>query len=879
MPLFRRLLSCRPAAAVSALLLCATGLAQQYTKPTNCAGGRNTTSISGVVYSPNGKDPLPDVLVYVPGPSGAVKIPDGVTTVDLRPTDQLTESTTAYDGSFTLTDAPAGTAVPLVLQSGKWQRQLVISSVTACQDNVPPDPTGDRFARFPKNKSEGYIPHIAIVTGSVETTECVLRKVGMDDAEFTNFTDGGRINLYVGGGVRTANNGSSTSRGGSSINSSTPGEATLMTDTTQLNSFDLLLFACQGADQDNVTTTTALANFASFVDAGGRAFINHHSHAWLKGDASVFTNTFNWAADNATADAGPATIDQTFTIGATLAAWLQNLGATTTLGQISVTNVFASLGSLGSNAQLWIDLNSNKLPIQASFDTPVGAGAGKTYGRVLYNEYHVSPVNNSTGSTFPNECTSGTLSTQEKVLEFSLFDLSTFAAIVKVDPQMTLTGTPNPAKLNAPVTVTATLATPVGSTYPTPTGAVTFSEGGTTYGTVVVKAGIANTTLTGLAAGTHTITASYAGDPYYNSYTATTTVTVYPAATVAVAAQPNPVYTGHTSAIVFAASAGTGAPTPTGTVAITVDGITASYPLTNGTATAPAKVYTNGPHAITAVYSGDTNFDSQTATTTLYVQVQSSSILSEAAPSVFLLNPAVFTATANGASDAVPSGTYTFSEGTTVLGTAALVNGSATLPISTLSFGQHTITAAYSGDNYYGPSTSSSVVENVMDYTLTLASGSTTIPHSGKATFTFTLTPLGGTAMPAAIAMNIINLRPGSTLTFSPASVAAGSGTVTVTATIQTAAGPSVPPDLTNISRLRTGGKLLLALLVVPVTLRSRRRMRQALLLLLAAATLIGGISGCGTGWKTLTYGMTLTTSSGALTHNSDLTLTETGGN
>ena len=88
-----------------------------------------------------------------------------------------------------------------------------------------------------------------------------------------------------------------------------------------------------------------------------------------------------------------------------------------------------------------------------------------------------------------------------------------------------------------------------------------------------------------------------------------------------------------------------------------------------------------------------------------------------------------------------------------------------------------------------------------------------------------------------------------------------------------------MPPDLTNISRLRTGGKLLLALLVVPVTLRSRRRMRQALLLLLAAATLMGGMSGCGTGWKTLTYGMTLTTSSGALTHNSDLTLTETGGN
>lgn len=614
------------------------------------------------------------------------------------------------------------------------------------------------------------------------------------------------------------------------------------------------------------------------MNGGGRAFINHHSHAWLKGNTALSTNTFNWAADNARADNGSATIDQTFTIGATLAAWLQNLGATTTLGQVSVTNVFASLGSLGSNAQQWINLNSNKLPIQASFDTPVGAGAGKTYGRVLYNEYHVSPVTNSSGTTFPAECSSGTLSQQEKVLEFSLFDLSTFAAIVKVDPDMTLAGNPNPAKFNAAVTMTATLATPAGSTYPTPTGAVTFSEGSTTFGTVVVHSGVATTTLTGLAAGTHTITASYAGDPYYYAHTVTTTITVYPAATVSVAANPNPVYTGHASAIVFTATAGTGGPTPTGTVAITVDGGTTTYPLNNGTATAAAKIYTNGPHPITAVYSGDSAYDGQSASTTLYVQVESSTTLSEAAPAVFLLNPAVFTARANGVADAVPSGTMIFSEGSTVVGTAALVNGVATLSLSTLPFGQHTITATYSGDNYYGPSASQSVVENVMDYTLTLQSGSTTIPHSNTATYTFTLTPLGGTTMPSAITLALTNARPGSTVTFAPATVAAGSGTTTVTLTVKTPDGPSVPTDLKSISMLRSGGKLLLALLVLPVTLRSRRRVRQALLLLLAAAALMGGVSGCGTGWKTLTYGMSLTTTSGALGHNSDLTLTETGG-
>ncbi len=868
MPLLRRFAR---SLSVALLALGIPVLAQTYGKPV-CANGLNTTTISGVVYSPNGADPLPDVLVYVPGAAGAVKIPDGVTTADLRPVSPLTQTTTAYDGSYTLSDAPAGAAVPIVIQSGKWQRQLVINTVAACQDNVPPDPAGDKFARFPRNRSEGYIPRIGVVTGSREATECILRKVGMDQTEFTNFADGGRINLYVGG-----------TSGGSRINTSTPGEATLMGDTSQLNALDLLLFPCQGTDQ--ATTEAGKANFASFVNNGGRAFVNHHSHAWLKGNAALSTGTFNWAADNAQADAGTATIDQTFTIGATLAAWLQNLGATTTLGQVSVTNVFASLGSLGSNAQQWITLNSNKLPIQASFDTPVGAGAGNTYGRVLYNEYHVSPSLDSngrtlstSGTTFPEECSSGALSQQEKVLEFSLFDLSTFAAIVKVDPAMTLSAAPDPSKLNTPVTLTATLSVPVGSAYSTPTGAVTFSEGTTTFATAVVHAGVAGTTLTGLTPGTHTITASYAGDPYYNARSVTRTVTVYPAATVSVTAKPNPVYTGHASTIVFTAAGAAYSPTPTGTVAITVDGSTTTYTLANGTATAAPKIYTNGPHAITAVYSGDSAYDPQTAVTTLYVQVESSTTLSEAAPSVFLLNPAAFTARANGVADAVPTGTMTFTEGPTVLGTATLVNGAATLALTNLPFGQHTVTAMYSGDNYYGPSLSQSVVENVMDYQLTPSSTSTTIPHSGKATFTFTLTPLGGTVMPSGITLALTNARPGSSVTFSPATVAAGSGAVTVTATIQTAAGPSVPPDLLNISSRRSRG-LLLTLLVLPVTLRSKRRIRQALLLLLAAAALTAGITGCGTGWKTLTYGMQLTTGSGALSHNSDLQLTETGGN
>lgn len=855
------------------LLRVATGFAalftataySQYAKPT-CASGRNTTTISGVVYSPNGQDPLPDVLVYVPGAAGAVTIPDGVTTADLRPTNPLTQTTTAYDGSFTLLDAPAGASVPLVIQSGKWQRQLVITAVTACKDNVPPDPTNDKFARFPKNQSEGYIPHIGIVTGSKEATECVIRKVGLDDAEFTNPSGTGRINLYLG-----------SKSGGSKIDSNTPGELSLVNDASQLNRLDMILFPCQGSDQ--ATTTAGQNNLAAFANNGGRLFINHHSHAWLKDNAG-FANTFNWGSDGASAPNGTGTIDQTFTIGVTLTNWLQNLGQTTTPGQVTISTVFASLASLTTNAQRWITLNSNSLPVQASFDTPVGAGVGNTYGRVLYNEYHVSPAASS-GTIFPNECSGSTMSQQEKVLEFSLFDLSSFAAITKIDPDMTLTGAPNPAKYNTNITMTATLAVPPGATsvYTTPTGSVTFSEGSTTYATSVLHAGVATTVLSGLMAGTHTITAVYSGDPYYNTRTVTTVVEVYPPATVTVAANPNPVYTGHTSVITFNATGSSTSPTPTGTVAITIDGVTTNYTLSGGTASSAPKIYANGQHVITAVYSGDGNYDGQTATTTLYVQVASSTTLVESAPNVFLSNPAVFTATANGATDVVPSGTMIFYDGSAFLAAVPMSNGSAVLSTTSLAFGPHTITASYSGDNYYGPSASSAVVENVMDYQLTITKSSDTIPHSTTATFTFTITPLGGTAMPTDISLSIAGMRALSVMTMSPSVITAGAGATQVSVTIKTFVAPTqVSASLLTPALRSSAGGVALALLVLPF-LGKRRRLSRLLLVVLAGAALSAGVSGCGTGWNTITYPLTLNTSSGNLAHSGSLTLVEAGGN
>ena len=50
---------------------------------------------------------------------------------------------------------------------------------------------------MPKNHSEGDIPRIAILSGSLDTVECALRKMGVQDTEFTYPGSGGYINFFL----------------------------------------------------------------------------------------------------------------------------------------------------------------------------------------------------------------------------------------------------------------------------------------------------------------------------------------------------------------------------------------------------------------------------------------------------------------------------------------------------------------------------------------------------------------------------------------------------------------------------------------------------------------------------------------------------------
>jgi hypothetical protein len=100
-----------------------------------CAAG-TTTTISGIVYDPAGKNPLYDVAVYVPN-APLAPLPSGASCGScdsLYSGSPLVSALTDASGHFTITHAPSGANIPLVIQIGKWRRQFTLSTVKPCVD-------------------------------------------------------------------------------------------------------------------------------------------------------------------------------------------------------------------------------------------------------------------------------------------------------------------------------------------------------------------------------------------------------------------------------------------------------------------------------------------------------------------------------------------------------------------------------------------------------------------------------------------------------------------------------------------------------------------------------------------------------------------------
>jgi hypothetical protein len=428
-----------------------------------CSGG-TTTTISGKVYDPALKNPLYNVAVYVPATSLA-PLPRGVPTgadacscAALFKSGAVASAATGVDGSFTLSNAPVGSAVPLVLQIGKWRR-LVTIDVKSCQDNPQPDKSLSLPGTIPAGDVNDNMPDIAVSTGFADTLECLMTRIGLPTTEYVaGAANTGHIHLFSGGQPGSTMPGNA----GAPEQPSTPGapesDTHLWNSQADMMPYDITLLSCEGFETYNANPQVLEA----YLNAGGRVFASHYHYAFFAGPLSgtqSYAAPSDWGASGSalaswhlelspSPDPMGGTIDQTlngsgqpFPKGQALYKWLGVVHALGTDGvaqqdlAIYQPRYNATVGPSKTPSQSWItaDLQSpwQGSTMYFSFDTPISAmpspdGGPPNYcGRAVFSDLHVggSPATHDSPPS-PAGCAQADLSPQERALEFMLFDLS-----------------------------------------------------------------------------------------------------------------------------------------------------------------------------------------------------------------------------------------------------------------------------------------------------------------------------------------------------------------------------------------------------------------------------------------------------------------------
>jgi hypothetical protein len=168
--------------------------------------------------------------------------------------------------------------------------------------------------------------------------------------------------------------------------------------------------------------------------------------------------------------------------------------------------------------------------------------------------------------------------------------------------------------------------------------------------------------------------------------------------------------------VTFAVSVTTTSTTkPTGTVTFKANGVTIGSPVTlstSGTASTTFSEPSIATYTLSAVYGGDANYATVTATRSIVVtaiKVPVKISFSPSASPALTCGASNFSAHVSSTTDGVPTGTVKLQSGSSNLASAALSNGIATLSTRTLAPGAHTLVVTYSGDSSHEPATSAPV--------------------------------------------------------------------------------------------------------------------------------------------------------------------------
>jgi hypothetical protein len=301
---------------------------------------------------------------------------------------------------------------------------------------------------------------------------------------------------------------------------------------------------------------------------------------------------------------------------------------------------------------------------------------------------------------------------------------------------------------------------------------------------------------------------------------------------------------------------------------------------------APAAGNDHAPDLLTFTNSGAASLLNQNNPTP-EIRLGTTTALTASASTVNVGQSLTFTATVTGAG---PTGSVSFVEGTSTLGTATITDGVATWTTSFAAAGTFSVTANYSGDTGNTRSNSAAVPITVVgpDFAITVSPESVTITDGQTATTVLAITPAGGYA--GTVSFSCGALPSEAACTFTPSAVTPAGGAVVTTTLTMTTTAPS-SALLHNSDHLDSRPILTIAAagVMILVSPRRMRRWNRGLkgfglwLVLIAASMTIAGCSGsssssgpgnAGTPTGTQTITVTAADAKNGLSHAIQFTVT-----
>lgn len=384
-----------------------------------CPGQELT--LTGTVYAPNGKDPVPGARVFIPDRVPELFAPEVKCEVCGTFGSSLTlwGETTGYDGKFAIADVCPGTRV-LVLQNGRFRR-VVKLEIESGKKTVALSADQTRMPRKAGEFTSGdSVPKIAVATGDYDKMECVLRKMGLDNSAFDLFEGANFLKS-----PRTL-----------------PSFKDLIADYEKLKTYNIVFINCtENTFEAQLAKPEVQDNLRRYVRAGGRLYVTDWSYDWLE-QLDIFAPfiDFERGPSNALPEAiNAATIgEEGITVDATikdekLANWLGLFPGAIANGRTTIEHFaigWVMIHDVHKDVQVWVEGKvtdqdgkiDDVRPLTVTFNF-------ENCGKALFSSYHTEGRDEEFSNfiprpkAFPDYCGSNS-SPQDRILEYLIFDIA-----------------------------------------------------------------------------------------------------------------------------------------------------------------------------------------------------------------------------------------------------------------------------------------------------------------------------------------------------------------------------------------------------------------------------------------------------------------------